>query len=269
VPAILRAKVSVFVELHRKRQELARANDQLRSEIIERKRAQEQALRAERLAAIGQMVAGLAHESRNALQHIQSSVEMLIRRVNTFPETMIIAGIQKANERLHHLLDEVRGYAAPMKPERVPSDLRKIWQEAWEQLAPLHRDRDVLFLENTQDVDLKCFVDPFAMERVFRNILENALGACTDPVQVKVVCTDTTLDDVPAVSVRFGDNGPGLAGEQKERVFEPFFTTKTRGTGLGMAIAKRIVEAHGGQIGVHDGDASGAIIEVILPRGNP
>ena len=65
------------------------------------------------------------------------------------------------------------------------------------------------------------------------------------------------------------DNGPGLDPELRQKVFDPFFTTKAKGTGLGMAIARRIVEAHGGQIAVGDGDAPGAVFVITLPRGNP
>ncbi len=90
VPEILRAKAMAFVELYRKRLELAHINEQLRAEIAERKRAQEQALQAERLAAIGQMVAGLAHESRNALQQIQAAGEMLARRVPINPDGYLV-----------------------------------------------------------------------------------------------------------------------------------------------------------------------------------
>src|SRR5262249_31868393 len=81
-------------------------------------------------------------------------------------------------------------------------------------------------------------------------ILENALAACRDPVQITIGCAETVLRGRPALRIVVRDNGPGLTPEQQQRIFEPFYTTKTKGTGLGMAIAKRIVEAHGGQIAV-------------------
>ena len=116
-------------------------------------------------------------------------------------------------------------------------------------------------------MDLCCAVDVFRLEQVFRNILENALAACRDPVEVAIRCGETLLDGQPAVCVAIRDNGPGLNPEQRQRIFEPFFTTKTKGTGLGMAIAQRILEAHEGQITV--GDAGpGAEIVLLLPRGS-
>jgi signal transduction histidine kinase len=269
VPEILRAKVSVFVELHRQRQELAEINEQLRGEITERKRAQEQALHAERLAAIGQMVAGLAHESRNALQQIQASVEMLGRRISHGSENYLVNEIQKAHDRLHHLLEEVRSYAAPITLACERHDVGRLWQEAWEQLAPQRLGRDVRLLLHIDDVDLHCRVDPFPIERVFRNILENALAACHDPTRIEIRCQATEYNGAEALSIRIADSGPGLTEQQEQRIFEPFFTTKTQGTGLGMPIAKRIVEAHGGRIAVANGVASGTAIEVFLPRGAP
>jgi signal transduction histidine kinase len=267
VPEILRAKVRAFVELYRKRLELAEANEHLRAEIAERKRAQEQALQAERLAAIGQMVAGLAHESRNSLQQIQASVEMLARRIKAGPEAGMIEDIQKAHDRLHHLLEAVRTYAAPLKLVREAHDLSTLWNEAWTQLAPLRDGRQVSFHQDTGGLDLHCLVDSFPIEQLFRNILENALMACRESPSIEIACASAELEGKPAICVRIGDNGPGLSAEEKCRIFEPFFTTKTRGTGLGMAIARRIVEAHGGQIAVGNGPRPGTEIEILLPKG--
>jgi two-component system sensor kinase FixL len=267
VPEILRAKVSVFVELYRQRLELAHKNEQLQNEIAERKRAQEQALHAERLAAIGEMVAGLAHESRNALQQIQASVEMLGRRIARDSEAYLVNEIQKAHDRLHQLLEEVRSYAAPLKLSCEVHDLGQLWNEAWDQLTPVRQRRDVHLHVHTGDLDLRCRVDPFPVERLFRNVLENALAACNGAGRIDIHCEEAEHNGQPALCVRIEDTGVGLTEEQKKRIFEPFFTTKTRGTGLGMAIAKRIVEAHGGRIAVANGSQCGTAIEVLLPKG--
>jgi signal transduction histidine kinase len=267
VPEILRAKVAAFLELVRKRMELARANEALRAEIAERKRAQEQALQAERLAAIGQMMTGLAHESRNALQQIQAAAEMLMRRVSAGQEDGLIGEIQKAHDRLHRLLEAVRSYARPLKLARESHDLSKLWREAWAQLAPVRNGRKILFREDAANLDLRCLVDPFSIEQVFRNILENALVACGESPRIDIVCQSDELNGMPAICLRIRDNGRGLNAEEKQRIFEPFFTTKTHGTGLGMAIARRIVEAHGGHIAVGAGAGSGTEIEILLPKG--
>jgi signal transduction histidine kinase len=251
------------------RNRLARIAEQKRL-ALELKHAQEQALQSERLAAIGQMMAGLAHESGNALARSKACLEMLAWEVEDKPEALeLIDRIQKAQNHLKHLYEEVRGYAAPIKLHREVWDLSGIWRQAWENLAVSRQGRDASLREETGGLDLRCAVDQFRLEQVFRNILENALAACADPVRIEVHCSEASLDRQPAVRVAVRDNGPGLNAEQRQRIFDPFFTTKTKGTGLGMAIAQRIVEAHGGRIAVGPGSGGGAEILILLPRECP
>lgn len=235
-------------------------------DITSLKQAQEQALQSERLAAIGQMMTGLAHESGNALARSQACLEMLTFDVEDRPKALnLIARIQSAQDHLRQLYDEVRNYAAPIKLQMEPWNVAKIWRQAWENLAMHRQGKDATLTEDLGDIDLKMNVDQFRIEQIFRNIIDNALAAGQAPVHMKVVCSRTEIDGHPAVQIAFQDNGPGMTVEQKQRIFDPFFTTKTKGTGLGMAIARRIVEAHGGRIAVGSGVAKGTEILVILP----
>jgi PAS domain S-box-containing protein len=234
------------------------------------KQAQERTLRAERLAAIGQMVTGLAHESGNALARSQACLEMLGLEVQDRPEALELLGrVQKAQDHLQQLYDEVRNYAAPLKLERVFWPLEQVWRQAWNNLAVRRAGRAAALHEELGGIDTHCWIDPFRLEQVFRNMLENALAACRDPVEVTVRCEETQLYGLPAVRVSVRDNGPGLTPEARRRVFEPFFTTRTKGTGLGMAIARRIVDAHGGHIAVADAPTAGAEFHIVLPRDSP
>jgi two-component system sensor kinase FixL len=236
-------------------------------DITKLKQAQEQALQSERLAAIGQMMTGLAHESGNALARSKASLEMLAWEVEDNPEALeLIDRIQKAQTHLKHLYEEVRCYAAPFKLDRESWDLSGIWRQAWENLSVLRQGRDSSLHEETGGLDLHCSVDQFRLEQLFRNILENSLAACSDPFRIEVRCSSATIDGQPAVQVAVRDNGPGLNAEQERRIFDPFFTTKAKGTGLGMAIAKRIVEAHGRRIAVGAASGGGAEILLTLPR---
>ncbi|HEY7156613.1 MAG TPA: ATP-binding protein [Gemmataceae bacterium] len=238
-------------------------------DITALKQAQERTLQAERLAAIGQMMAGLAHESGNALARSQACLEMLTMEVEDRPEAIDLIGrIQKAQNHLQQLYGEVRNYAAPLKLERQRQSLRSIWRQAWANLVDHWQGRTASLREECAGVDLHCLVDAFRLEQVFRNILENALAACSDPVEITVFCSAAWLEGQPALRIDVRDNGPGLSAEQRQRIFEPFFTTKTKGTGLGMAIAQRIIEAHGGQIRVGTPPDRGAEIQLLLPRGN-
>jgi two-component system, LuxR family, sensor kinase FixL len=232
------------------------------------KQAQERALQAERLAAIGEMVTGLAHESRNALQRSQACLEMLALAVRDRPEALdLINRIQRAQDHLHTLYEDVRSYAAPIKIERAPCDLRHVWREAWNHLESARAEKQAALVDMTDGQDLRCLADPFRLDQVFRNILDNALAAGSPPVKIEVRAEAVPLQGQPAILIAFRDNGPGIPPEQRAKVFDPFYTTKARGTGLGMPIARRIVEAHGGRIGIGKGDAPGATFLITLPRG--
>jgi len=233
--------------------------------IIALKRAEQKAQQAQRLAAIGQMMTGMAHESRNALQRSLACLEMLEMEVGDRPEALdLVKRVRRAQEQLHHLLEEVRNYAAPLHLERTNCSLRGVWQEAWEQTSPHRKGRDVVITEQVHG-DFRCQIDRFRMGQVFRNIFENSLAACNDPVRIDIDSSVASNNDQGSVRILIRDNGPGLTPEQKRRVFEPFFTTKAKGTGLGMAIAQRIVETHGGAISVED-EGPGATILIVLPQ---
>jgi PAS domain S-box-containing protein len=238
-------------------------------DFTERREAHERMLRAERLAGIGQMITGLAHESRNALQRIQSCSEMLELEVEENDEAIrLLHRLQSAQDDLRRLLDEVRSFAAPIQLERSDCELAHTWREAWNLLETVRRDRDATLEEALHCVDLKIFADRYRLVRLFRNLLENSLAACRDPVRISIRCREVTHNDRPAVEISIADNGPGLAPDARQNVFEPFFTTKTKGTGLGMAIARQIVDAHGGRIKL-GAAACGAEFVITLPRDLP
>jgi two-component system, LuxR family, sensor kinase FixL len=230
--------------------------------------AQERALQSERLAAIGEMVTGLAHESRNALARSQACLEMLTLTVSDRPKALdLIARLQQAQDHLHTLYEDVRSYAAPISLKKSECDLRDVWREAWAHLQPGRNAKQAVLHEVCVGVDLRCAVDPFRMEQAFRNILENALAACKAPVIIEIRAAAAEVDGHAALCVAVHDNGPGVPAEQRPKIFDPFFTTKAKGTGLGLAITKRIVEAHGGQIAIGDDDLPGAVFLLTLPKG--
>jgi CheY-like chemotaxis protein/anti-sigma regulatory factor (Ser/Thr protein kinase) len=230
--------------------------------------AQVRALQSERLAAIGQMVTGLAHESRNALQRSQACLEMLSLIVSDRPEALNLIGrLQKAQDHLHNLYEDVRDYAAPIKLEKVTCDLRTVWRESWAHLELARRDKHAVLHEILGGVDLHCVGEPWRLNQVFRNLLENALAAGKAPVTIEIRAAAPQLNGQPALSITVEDDGPGIVPEQRRKAFDPFFTTKTKGTGLGLAISRRIVEAHGGQITIGEAQGPGAVFIITLPRG--
>jgi PAS domain S-box-containing protein len=232
--------------------------------------AQKKALEAERLAAIGQMIAGLAHESRNALQRSQSCLSVLALKLAGRPEELeLLARIQRAQDDLHRQYEEVRGFAAPIHLDLSVCRLANLWREAWEDLAPLREGKAAELREETGSMECECVADAFRLKQVFRNLLENALAAGGAPPRVEVHCAHAKIGGREVVRVAVRDNGPGFDPEQRPKLFEPFHTTKIRGTGLGLAICKRVVEAHGGRIEAGEGAGPGAEVIITLPRRQP
>lgn len=237
-------------------------------DITDLQRAQQRALQSQRLATIGQTMTGLAHESRNAFQRIQACLEVLQLEIDDRPEALeLVQRMQRALDHLHQLNEEVRSYAAPIRLERQPCDLSRIWRDTWEDLAVARHEKSVAFREGAGCGDTTCNADRFALSQLFRNILENAIAACPSEGVVDVCVEPGRLaDGRPALEIVFRDNGPGVTAEIRENIFEPFFTTKTKGTGLGMAIAKRIIDAHEGEISVDNSPHGGAEVRLRLPR---
>jgi PAS domain S-box-containing protein len=197
-------------------------------DYTERREAQDRLMRSERLAGIAQMVTGIAHESRNALQRIQSCSEMLELEIEGNEEALrLVRRIEEAQDHLLRLFDEVRGFVAPIHLERTVCRLDAVWREAWQLLETTRRGRNATLVEHTANKELEVDVDRFRMVQVFRNLLENALAACVDPVVIQITVRDVHFDGKPAVEMRVRDNGPGLTPDARQNVFEPFFTTKT------------------------------------------
>ena len=146
-------------------------------------------------------------------------------------------------------------------------DLQAVWRECWSDLTLAHQPKRVQLKEAIDAGGAGCPVDRFRLSQVFRNIFENAIGAVGTDGEITVRCCSAQLDGRPALRLSFLDDGPGLTDEQRARIFDPFFTTKAKGTGLGMAIAKRIVQSHGGLIEAGDQAGPGAEIVLTLPRG--
>jgi PAS domain S-box-containing protein len=237
-------------------------------DVTERKRSEARARRSERLAAIGETMAALVHESRNALQRSKACLEMLAEEVQDRPEALdLVVRTHRAQERLGQLYEEVRQYAAPIRLAIEPHDLKSICREAWEHLDAAHREKGLRLVEVDGQAGNTCDVDRVRLSQVMLNILDNAIQASPPGGEIQIAYNNVELDGAKAMEVAVRDSGPGLSPEQRQRIFEPFFTTKAKGTGLGMAIVQRIVQAHGGQVRVGGQNGPGAEIVVTLPRG--
>ncbi|MCB0317555.1 MAG: response regulator [Bdellovibrionales bacterium] len=239
-------------------------------DISELSAASARVMQAERLATIGRTVAGLAHESRNALQRIQSSVNKIVRRSKDFPEVLpFTRDIEKAVDDLKLLYDTVKKFAAPISLRIDQINLNKLFKAVQEELSPTIARREVEFLFQASD-ETNFQGDEFRFKQIFRNLIENSLDAAKDPVRIQINQALNKKTKIPSLLITYCDNGPGLEEDVKEKIFRPFFTTKTHGTGLGMSIVKRIIDEHGGSIEATNAlgivqDFNGACFKIEVP----
>ncbi len=239
--------------------------------------AKQQMQQSERLAAIGQMVTGLAHESRNALQRSHACLETLALEIEDRPDAIrLVQRVQNALDHLHTLYEEVRNYAAPIKLDRQAVCLPKLVMRCWHQLEhkwkPLNSK---LHLQMSDGLNVDGHWDPMRLEQVLTNLFQNAIDSSGDGGEIccdvrreirpheAVLSTESNAASRPTVVIDISDSGPGISVLPPQRVFEPFFTTKTKGTGLGLAITRRAIQAHGGEIDIVEGTK--ATFRIVLP----
>lgn len=235
-------------------------------DITDRQAAQDRLLQSARLAAIGEMMTGLAHESRNALQRARAALEMLDLDLEDKP---LLRGLSQravsALDELQRLYEEVRSYAAPIHLEERDVDLPELWHEVWSQLQQVHPKTSASLTSRCSESARVARLDRHRVRQVFRNILENAIAVIPESDgRIEITAGSVNADGRQWIEVSFQDNGPGMTSEQTSQIFEPFYTTKSRGTGLGMAIVRRIMEAHGGSAFVAPSE-KGACIVVRFP----
>ena len=219
--------------------------------------------RSERLAALGQLSAGLAHELRNPLSTIRASAEMLKRNLAGENEVAReLAGfVASEADRINDLVTRFLEFARPLQLRLETGDINELLDRT---VAALRRDgaaRNVSFFKNYSP-DLKPFpFDAALMERVFYNLLLNAVEA--SPPDGAVTIKTRPVDDSAEISII--DRGCGIDPKHLESIFNPFFTTKAGGVGLGLAIVSKIIDQHGGKMAVESEPGKGSIFRVYLP----
>lgn len=235
-------------------------------DVTELREAQGRLLQSERLAAIGEMLAGLSHESRNALQQMEGCLDALASEVSSRRALDLVARLRKAQRQLRQLYDDLRAFAAPVHLRPQTCELDRLWRAIWGDLRAARRGPAPALVEESRGVDLRCEVDPFAIGQVFRNVLDNAIGFSPEGGSVTIRCAPSERDGRPCIEVAVRDQGPGFAPGHETRVFAPFYTTRSEGTGLGLAIVRRIVDAHGGEVMARNAAGGGAEVVLTLPR---
>jgi signal transduction histidine kinase len=241
-------------------EELAETNRRL-------KRAQAQARRSERLAALGQLSAGLAHEIRNPLGIIKGSAEMLNQRLGTTePLAAEMAGYISAEvNRLSGLVARFLDFARPLRLELRPASLAAIADRALHSVAAAWTGPPIQVVRQYQEGLPDVPLDEKFCEQVFVNLVQNAYEAMSENGgQLQISLHRAERSGRPGVEAAVADNGPGVSAELREQIFNPFFTTKKSGVGLGLSIVSKIVDEHHGALELAPA-ASGARFILFFP----
>jgi len=232
--------------------------------------AQAEARHSERLAALGQMSAGLAHEIRNPLGVIKGSAEMLHQKLGeSNPLASELAGyISSETNRLGALVTRFLDFARPLHAELVPQAITPVLDRALHSVEVTQKD-GLVRVERQYEANLPLIpLDESLCEQAFVNLIQNAydaMGGNGGVLRVTAARTDNVNRD--GVEVRIEDTGPGIPAELREQIFNPFVTTKKNGVGLGLSIVSRIIDGHHGTIRVEGGknDPQGARFVVFFP----
>ena len=221
--------------------------------------------RSERLAALGQLSAGLAHELRNPLGTIRASAEMLSRQIS--PENTVaaeLAGFIAAEvDRTNTLVTRFLEFARPLELKPARAELATVIDRAIAQLERHSPPYDVAVYRNYSPAVPPFEFDPDLLERVFYNLLLNAAQA--SPPGAAITVKTRALPGHAEIAVI--DRGSGIPPERQESIFNPFVTSKPEGVGLGLAIVSKIVDLHGGTITVESQPGKGSVFRVYLPLG--
>ena len=230
------------------------------------KQIQKQLIESERMAAIGEVATMISHDTRNPIQVIFNTLYLAMKKI----EELHIPVKEKKNlkrllKRIHDQADYINGmitnlqeYAREAAPELIETDLRDLIEDV---LSSINIPKNIRVVLDIRKSLSKMLVDPVMMKRVFTNLIKNAIEAMPEGGEMKIsmsIKSDHAL-------ITFEDTGVGIPEDKIGEIFRPFFTTKSKGLGLGLAICKKLIEAHGGSISVRSKVGKGSKFEIRLP----
>ena len=218
---------------------------------------------AERLAALGEMVAGISHEIKNPLGIIRSTAELLGEMPDASDTQKRLSGvIKEESTRLNQIVTEFLDFARPQEPNFQECQLEEIIQKNLSFIGPELERKGIQIQDNLNGRSFRLRADHDLLYRAFLNILINAIHSMQDGGTIDIKVEEAR----DAYRIEIEDTGCGISKENVDKIFNPFFTTKEKGSGLGLSIVRKIIEGHRGTIGVQSREGQGTKVEVQLPR---
>ena len=236
---------------------------------------EEHVKRSDRLAAIGKMAAGIAHEIRNPLASISGSIEILKEELGGSTQNQALMGIVlREVHRLNSLIADFLLFARPISPGRERIHLNRLIEEIFQMLSHSPDFNVLIRLDTEFEDELYIQGDPNQVRQVFWNLLINAAQAMPEGGMLRVRLRKGSPRALLPGGRSYGevsviDSGMGIGEEEIGKIFDPFFTTKEKGTGLGLSIVHSIVESYGGKIAVQSQKGQGSVFSVFIPLAEP
>lgn len=233
-------------------------------DMTEIRRLEEEIARGRRLASLGNLAAGIAHEIRNPLSTIKGFATCFLERFRNNPEDRETAEVMiREVDRLNRVITQLLDFARPFEMNRVLTSLQAVARHALKMVEDEARRKGVIlntdFTTEVDDIPL----DADRMTQVFLNLFLNALLAMENG---GVLGISTALQDERFIRITVTDTGVGIPEENLHRVFDPYFTTRPSGTGLGLAIVHKIIESHGGEIRLESDLGKGTTVIMLMPK---
>ena len=255
-------------EIQQITQAINRLGEALKANIQREKQIESQLRHAERLASLGRLVAGVAHEVRNPLATIRLRVQMCRRDVDNPKVKESCSVALEEIERLNGIVNRLLNFARPVQLHIERADLRNLIEERMESFRDWAHQRRVTLSTELPQGNLPLQLDKDRMAQVFDNVIQNAIEAMSDAggtLCVTLAPQSNLTDNGGGVCVEFRDTGKGMKSTIVSHVFDPFFTTKPSGTGLGLSICHELVQAHGGKIQVDSEEGRGTSVKITIP----
>jgi len=260
--AIIASYNEVTDKLKTAHERLTREVVRLREQLDQKNR---ELARKERLAALGEMAAGVAHEIRNPLGGIQLFSSLLERDLKDRPKLGALAAkISNGVRTLDGIVGDILAFAGPADVQLEPVELAPLLAETLDLIAPQRRARQVTMHVDPGEFAAIVQASPVHLQRALLNLVLNALDAVQTGGNVWIGCGPDQTDEWVILEV--ADDGTGVSPELSQRIFDPFFTNKDTGTGLGLAIVHRVAETHGGSVRVAARNGGGAVFCLSLRR---
>ena len=261
---------SVFAAYNETTNRMRLAHPRLKGEVArlrhELEQKNEQLERKHRLAALGEMAAGIAHEIRNPLGGIQLYASLLENDLSDQEDQLkVVRKISKGVKSLDMIVNDILAFTQDQNCKKTEVHLLGLVSEVIDYVQPHIAGSQIEIDRRQVNRELICQVDIDMMRRVLLNLLLNAIDVLANQGKITISAGTEDVKSSVKVWINIADNGPGIAAEDMNKLFNPFFTTKGAGTGLGLTIAHRLVECHGGQISVTNNKEGGATFSILLP----